>query len=70
MRVRAWVCVCVRACVCVSEKTRLFTVLPLENCDKIALYHLVLQFIFFERSLQSRASLLSGAMACTYGHGF
>ena len=45
-----------------DQKTRLFTVLPLENRHRIALNRSVLQFIFFERSKQSRASLLSSAM--------
>ena len=47
--------------VCV-QKTRLFTVLPLENRHKMALYPLVSEFIFFERCLESRASLLSSAI--------
>ena len=54
-------CVCVY--VCVSSKTRQFAVLPLENRHKIALYCSASQFIFFERCLQSRKSLLSSAMA-------
>ena len=33
---------CVSVC---GQKTRLFTVLPLENRHKMALYHLVSQFI-------------------------
>ena len=33
------------------SKTRLFTVLPLENRHKIALYRSDLQFLFFERFL-------------------
>ena len=63
-----WVCVCV----CGSAKTRLFAVLLLENRHEIALYRSASQFIFFERCLQSRTSLLSSAMAmvsnsCTAG---
>ena len=54
-----YVCVCV--CVCVT-KTRLFAVLPLENRHEIALYRSASQFIFFERCLESRTSLLSSAM--------
>ena len=50
-------CACMYVC---DQKTQLFTVLPLENHHKIALYRSVLQFIFFERSL---LSLLSSAMA-------
>ena len=42
------------------QKTQLFTVLLLENHHRMALYCLVLQF---KRCLQSRASLLSSAMA-------
>ena len=57
-----YVCVCV--CVCVwRQKTRLFAVLPLENRHEIALYRSASQFIFFERCLESRTSLLSSAMA-------
>ena len=56
------ICMCV--CVCVwRQKTRLFAVLPLENCHEIALYRSASQFIFFERCLESRTSLLSSAMA-------
>ena len=45
------------SCVCVcDQKTQLFTILPLENRHKIALYRSVLQFV-------SLASLLSSAMA-------
>ena len=55
-----YVCVCV----CVwRQKTRLFAVLPLENRHEIALYRSASQFIFFERCLESRTSLLSSAMA-------
>ena len=50
-------------CVCVGKKTRLFAVLPLENRHEIALYRSASQFIFFERCLESRKSLLSSAMA-------
>ena len=51
-------------CVCVwRQKTRLFAVLPLENRHEIALYRSASQFIFFERCLESRTSLLSSAMA-------
>ena len=51
-------------CVCVCrQKTRLFAVLPLENRHEIALYRSASQFIFFERCLESRKSLLSSAMA-------
>ena len=45
------------------QKTRLFAVLPLENRHEIALYRSASQFIFFERCLESRTSLLSSAMA-------
>ena len=45
------------------QKTRLFAVLLLENRHEIALYRSASQFIFFERCLQSRKSLLSSAMA-------
>ena len=55
-----YVCLCV--CVC-RQKTRLFAVLPLENRHEIALYRSASQFIFFERCLESRTSLLSSAMA-------
>ena len=55
-----YMCVCV--CVC-RQKTRLFAVLPLENRHEIALYRSASQFIFFERCLESRTSLLSSAMA-------
>ena len=54
--------VCVCGCVC-RQKTRLFAVLPLENRHEIALYRSASQFIFFERCLESRTSLLSSAMA-------
>ena len=51
-------------CVCVCrQKTRLFCVLPLENCHEIALYRSASQFIFPERCLKGRTSLLSSAMA-------
>ena len=57
-----YIYVCV--CVCVwRQKTRLFAVLPLENRHEIALYRSASQFIFFERCLESRKSLLSSAMA-------
>ena len=49
-------------CVC-RQKTRLFAVLPLENRHEIVLYRSASQFIFFERCLESRTSLLSSAMA-------
>ena len=45
------------------QKTRLFCVLPLENCHEIALYRSASQFIFPERCLKGRTSLLSSAMA-------
>ena len=48
---------------CVSAKTRLFAVLLLENRHEIALYRSATQFIFFERCLQSRTTLLSSAIA-------
>ena len=38
------------------------TVLPLENHHEMALYRSVSQFIFFERYLESWASLLSSAI--------
>ena len=51
-------------CLCVCrQKTRLFAVLPLENRHEIVLYRSASQFIFFERCLESRTSLLSSAMA-------
>ena len=55
-----WMCVCV-----CRQKTWLFAVLLLENRHQIALYSYrsASQFIFFERCLQSRMSLLSSAMA-------
>ena len=59
-----WVCVCV----CGSAKTRLFAFLLLENRHEIALYRSASQFIFFERCLQSRTSLLSSAMAMVSRH--
>ena len=49
--------------ICVSAKTRLFAVLLLEIRHEIALYRSASQFIFFERCLQSRTTLLSSAMA-------
>ena len=48
---------CVGVCVC-RQKTRLFAVLLLENRHEIALYRSASQFIFFERCLESRTSLL------------
>ena len=60
--VGACVCLFVGACVC-RQKTRLFAVLPLENRHEIAFYRSASQFIFFERCLESRTSLLSSAMA-------
>ena len=57
--------ICMYVCmynVC-RQKTRLFAVLLLENRHEIALYRSASQFIFFERCLQSRKSLLSSAMA-------
>ena len=48
------------------QKTRLFAVLPLENRHEIALYCSASQFIFFERCLESRTSLLSSAMAMDF----
>ena len=56
-----FVCVCVD--VCVVKKHGLFAVLPLENRHEIALYRSASQFIFFERCLECRTSLLSSAMA-------
>ena len=53
------VCVCV--CVC-RQKTRLFAVYRSKSFE-IALYRSASQFIFFERCLESRKSLLSSAMA-------
>ena len=53
---------CMYVCVYVSQK-RLFAVLPLENRHEMALYRSASQFIFFERCLESRTSLLSSAMA-------
>ena len=44
------------------QKTRLFTALLLEDCHEIALNSLVVEYLFFERRLQSRDSLLSHAM--------
>ena len=44
------------------KKTLLFTVIPLKNCHKMALYHSVLQFIFFEGCPESRVSLLLSAI--------
>ena len=56
-----------------SAKTRLFAVLLLENRHEIALYRSASQFIFFERCLQSRTTLLSSAMvvsnSCTAPRG-
>ena len=52
--------ICLFVC---RQKTRLFAVLPLENRHEIALYRSASQFIFFERCLESRTSLLSSAMA-------
>ena len=60
---RGGLSVWVRLYVCVSAKTRLFAVLLLENRHEIALYRSASQFIFFERCLQSRTTLLSSAMA-------
>ena len=65
---------CVTVCVC-RQKTRLFVVLPLENRHEITLHRSASQFIFFERCLQSRTSLLSSAMAmvsnsCTAPRGY
>ena len=57
-----WVRLYIYLCVC-RQKTRLFAVLLLENRHEIALYRSASQFIFFERCLQSRTSLLSSAMA-------
>ena len=52
--------VCLFVC---RQKTRPFAVLPLENRHEIVLYRSASQFIFFERCLESRTSLLSSAMA-------
>ena len=57
------------------QKTRLFAVILLENRHEIAIYRSASQFIFFERCLQSRKSLLSSAMAmvsnsCTAPRGY
>ena len=52
--------ICIFVC---RQKTGLFAVLLLENRHEIALYSSASQFIFFERCLQSRKSLLSSAMA-------
>ena len=58
------ICVCVCVCVCVCrQKTRLFCDIPLENRHEIALYRSASQFIFSERCLKGRTSLLSSAMA-------
>ena len=62
VRVRLYICLFVCLFVC-RQKTRLFAVLPLENRHEIALYRSASQFIFFERCLGSRTSLLSSAMA-------
>ena len=62
-RVKRFESVYIFVCVCVVKKTRLFAVLPLENRHEIALYRSASQFIFFERCLESRTSLLSSAMA-------
>ena len=51
--------VCMFVC---DQKTRLFTVLPLENRHEMAFCRSVSQFIFLERCLKSRASLLSSAI--------
>ena len=61
-----YVCVCVYVCMYVCmyvcrQKTRLFV--PLKNRHEIALYRSASQFIFFERCLERRTSLLSSAMA-------
>ena len=56
--------VCMYVCnLCVCTKTELFTALLLEDCHEIGLNSLVVEYIFFERRLQSRESLLSRAMA-------
>ena len=64
---RGGLSVWVRLYVCMynvcRQKTRLFAVLLLENRHEIALYSSASRFIFFERCLQSRKSLLSSAMA-------
>ena len=69
MSVYLYVCI---MCVC-RQKT--VAVLTLENRHEIALYRSASQFIFFERCLQSRTSLLSSAMAmvsnsCTAPRGY
>ena len=51
------------------QRTRLFAVLPLENRHEIALYRSASQFIFFERCLESRTSLLSSSGDSTGGPG-
>ena len=55
--------------------TSVVVILLLENRHEIALYRSASQFIFFERCLQSRTSLLSSAMAmvsnsCTAPRGY
>ena len=51
-------------CVCGGKKHGcLLSSVPLENRHEIALYRSASQFIFFERCLESRKSLLSSAMA-------
>ena len=49
--------------VCVCTKTQLFTALLLEDCHEIALNRLVVEYLFFERCLRSRDSLLSRTMS-------
>ena len=52
---------------CVIKKHGcLLAVLPIQNRRKIALYRSILQFIFFERCLQSWASLSLSAMAMAF----
>ena len=67
VRLCAWRVKRLSPSICLSSKcTRLFAVLPLENRHEIALYRSASQFIFFERCLESRTSLLSSAMAMDF----
>ena len=60
-----WLCLYVYIIMCVCTKTWLFTctALLLEDCQVIALNSLVVEYLFLERCLRSRDSLLSRAMA-------